>query len=229
LRILTANLLNGRADPTALAEILEQERIDVAAVQELGSRQVPAIESVLPCGKLEARDDHCGMGIALRHPAEVTRLPLRDRDARVARLGTGDWPGLPGLVEVLNVHLQAPHARPFKSFSIRRDQVAGIERYLEGQGPARRILVGDLNATPVWPAYRRLAARLPDLVAGHAEERGHTARRTWGPWPGAPRLLRIDHALGAAVRAAHVERIEIPGSDHSAVLLEIDFGEPSAG
>ncbi|MDJ0786373.1 MAG: endonuclease/exonuclease/phosphatase family protein [Myxococcota bacterium] len=224
MRILTANLLNGRARPDEIAELIERHRVDVGAFQELAPRQAAAIQEVLPHGKLEPQHDHHGMGIALRRPGEVTRLPLHRRDGRVARLAVEDWPGLPAMVEILNVHIQAPHVRPIQSASIRKAQVEGIERYLESPGPACRLLVGDFNATPAWPAYRRLARRLDDLAHHYATERGERAARTWGPWHGFPRLLRIDHVLGTDARARHVERIEIPHSDHSAVLVEVSIG-----
>lgn len=221
LRILTANLLNGRARPDAIAEVVHSHRVDVAAFQELGPAQAAAIAAVLPHGKLEPALDHNGMGIALRRPGEVRRLPLPHRDARVAELAAADW-GTRHAVEIVNLHVQAPHSVwPWVARARRRAQVSGVTRYLTASPRPSRVLVGDLNATAIWPAYRRLADHLPDAAVHHARRRGDRPRRTWGPWPGAPRLLRIDHVLASGLEPLHVETIGIAGSDHHAVLVEL--------
>jgi endonuclease/exonuclease/phosphatase family metal-dependent hydrolase len=222
LRILTANLLGGRADAEALAELIERLRVDVAAVQELGEESARAIAEILPYGKLEPDAEDTGLGIAMRRPGEVRRLPLPHRDAHVAELAPGDWPGLPGPLEIVNVHLQAPHATwPWVTLAHRRGQVTALTGYLSAAERARRVVVGDLNATPLWPAYRELARHVPDAIAAHARRRGARAARTWGPWPGAPRLLRIDHVLARGIAVLHAETVELPGSDHHGVLVEV--------
>jgi endonuclease/exonuclease/phosphatase family metal-dependent hydrolase len=99
--------------------------------------------------------------------------------------------------------------------------VTALTGYLSAAERAHRVVVGDLNATPLWPAYRELARHVPDAVATHARRRGARAARTWGPWPGAPRLLRIDHVLARGIAVLHAETVELPGSDHHGVLVEV--------
>ena len=222
IRLLTANLLNGRADPAALARLLREREIDVAALQELGDEQAAAVAEVLPFGKLEPADDYNGMGIALRRPAEVRRLPLRFRDARVTELSPAEWPSLAAPLEVMNLHIQPPHSLPpWASLLRRRDQLRAVAAYLAAVPRDHRVVAGDLNATPRWPVYRQLAALVPDAVERHAREQGHRPPLTWGPWPGAPRLLRIDHVLAHGVRVVHCETVAIRGSDHHGVLVEV--------
>ena len=43
-----------------------------------------------------------GLGIALRRPAQIDRLTLDRRDARIARLDPAEWAGLEREVEVVN-------------------------------------------------------------------------------------------------------------------------------
>jgi endonuclease/exonuclease/phosphatase family metal-dependent hydrolase len=161
------------------------------------------------------------MGIALARPAQVRRLPLPRRDAWVADLSAAEW-GPHAPLEIMNLHIQAPHSLPpWRTFAERRGQIAGVAAYLDSVPCSRRVLVGDLNATPLWPAYRRLARHLTDEVLGHAERVGRPVRPTWGPWPGAPRLLRIDHVMGNGVTAVQVEPIRIVGSDHDALLVDL--------
>jgi endonuclease/exonuclease/phosphatase family metal-dependent hydrolase len=221
LRVLSANLLYGRADAEALVELVRALDVAVAAVQELGPRQAEALAGVLPHGKLEPTPDGKGLGIALRHPGEVERLALPERDARVARLAPGAWPSLPRSVEILNAHLANPVIGVPAAWRHRRGQVAGLTAYLARAEPCPRALVGDLNATPLWPAYRRLAAELEDAALLAAARAGRAPEPTWGPHPGAPRLLRIDHVLVDAFDVLDFRVFRLPGSDHSAVVADL--------
>jgi endonuclease/exonuclease/phosphatase family metal-dependent hydrolase len=239
-RVVTANLLNGRADPAAFADLVAGLDADAVAVQELAPPQAAALARVLPHGRLDPRWNHLGMGIALRAPAPVDLVSLPYRPAYVARLGgpgprpagepaaPGPAGGRPPALEILNVHLAAPHVRPLtRALGVRRGQVAGLTAYLAAAPACARVLVGDLNSTPLWPAYRRLTARLADAARVAAAGNGHRPARTWGPWPGAPRLFRIDHALveGLGVGACRV--LPVRGSDHSAVVVDLEPWPPA--
>ena len=83
------------------------------------------------------------------------------------------------------------------------------------------MLVGDFNSTPLWPAYHRVCARMNDAALMVARRRGERPARTWGPWSGAPRLLRIDHGFVAGAEPEGFRVVEVPGSDHSAVVLDV--------
>jgi endonuclease/exonuclease/phosphatase (EEP) superfamily protein YafD len=224
LRVMTANLWFRRSDPAALMRALEEVQPDVLAVQELGPEQAEAIASVLPHGLLDPRDDYEGMGIALLHPAPVTSIALPRRDARVARLAPGTWPGLEAPVEIVNVHVLAPHALPpWRTWQTRFRQVRGLVRWLDANPHGARVVCGDLNATPAWPAYRRFAERLTDVVRAHAERSGSKPAATWGPWHGAPRLLRIDHVFASGGRVIDLRTVPLRSSDHSALVVDFEF------
>lgn len=219
IRVLTANLWNGGADPAGVAEVVEAWAVDVACTQELAPEQAEALARVLPHGCLEPARDHTGMGIALRRPAGLRRLELAGRDAWVAELDPAHWPGLAECLEVISVHIVGPHL--LRGWRQRRGQLHALERYLDGAGPRPRLLVGDLNATPLWPVYRRLTRRLHDGPADVARRRGARPQRTWGPTPRSPRLLRIDHALVAGVHVEDAHVVPLPGGDHSALLVDL--------
>jgi len=229
LRILSANLWNGRADPDGFAELLEREGVDVACVQELAPEQAGALARALPHGVLEPADDYTGMGIALRQPAEPASLPLRYRPLRAARLDPKDWPGLSDPVSVWNVHVRAPHSFPqHVSWATRRAQLRGLLAHMRGDaaGP-RLVLVGDFNATPVWPVYRSVAREIEDVARAAARRAGRRPARTWGPlWRRLPRvrLLRIDHAFARGVEVTGVRCLDVPGSDHDAVCVDVALG-----
>lgn len=229
LRILTANLWNGRADPEAFAALVEREGVDVVCVQELAPEQAGPLAAVLPHGALEPSRDYKGMGIALRQPAEVASLPLRFRPVRAARLDPKEWPGLADPVAVWNVHVRAPHGFPqHVAWATRRAQLSGLMDHLGAAAVERRlVVVGDFNATPIWPVYRRVARQLDDVALSDARRSGRRPARTWGPvWRHAPRLrlLRIDHAFARGVEVSQVRSLRVPGSDHDALCVDIPLG-----
>jgi endonuclease/exonuclease/phosphatase (EEP) superfamily protein YafD len=220
-RIVSANLWNGAADPAAFAELVTRLGADAVATQEMNSAQAEALSRALPHGKLEPADNYQGMGIALREPARVHRVALPYRDARVAdirwSLPTGGHLDL----ELLNVHFHAPHNSPGWGIAHRRGQLRGVVRHIVAAPQRRRVLVGDLNATPVWPVYRRLTAHLTDAAVAAAQRRGLAPRPTWGPWPSAPRVLRIDHALVHGVAVEDFRVVPVVGADHSAIVVDL--------
>jgi endonuclease/exonuclease/phosphatase family metal-dependent hydrolase len=224
LRVLSANLQNGGADPDALAGLVESLRADVVCVQELAADQAAALCEVLPHGSLEPHHAHMGLGVALRHPAEVRRLPLSFRDGRVVRLEPGGWPGLAEAIEIVNVHIVAPTCGAhWRSPRRRGDQLRGLLAHVDASPAQRRVVVGDFNATPVWPVYRGVASRLQDVHRTLARERGVRPRRTWPAWPWlrGVRLLRIDHCFAHGLRVEAVRVVPVPGSDHDGLAVDI--------
>lgn len=222
-RIVSANLWNGGADPESFAALVAKLAADAVAMQEMTPEQADAVARELPYGQLDPARDHSGMGIALRRPAaRVHRLGLPCRDARIAEVCLQHAAGASLDFEILNLHIQAPHAvARWGVLRRRRGQLLGIVRHVDASPHRRRVLIGDFNATPLWPLYRRLAARLTDAAVAAARHHGRPTARTWGPWPGSPRLLRIDHAFvhGLAVADFHV--LPIAGGDHSAIVVDL--------
>ncbi|MEM9175066.1 MAG: endonuclease/exonuclease/phosphatase family protein [Myxococcota bacterium] len=222
IRVFSGNLWWGRAESRALVDLIRRHEIDVFCAQELGWENAEAIADELPHGRLEPTDHFAGMGIALRHPADYAQIPLYFRPARHVVLEPGAWSGLDRPISLINVHFQAPHAmRPFPSSRVRAKQAAGIEAFVEANPSDARLVVGDYNATPLWPLYRRLARRFSDAAIQSAQREGRPIARTWGPSDRAPRLLRIDHALVRGLRVDDFRVVEIPGSDHSGLLFDI--------
>jgi endonuclease/exonuclease/phosphatase family metal-dependent hydrolase len=202
---------------------------DVVAVQELVAAQADALAAVLPFGRLDPARDYTGMGIARRSPGVVARLPLARRDAYLTEVELASARG-GTTVEIVNVHIIAPHAGPpWRALAARRAQLRGLEAHVGGSPERCRVLVGDFNATPLWPVYRRLTRRLQDGAWEAVRGNGGRPARTWGPWPGAPRLLRIDHVLVCGVTVHAVRVVDLPGSDHSALVVDLALPDGAGG
>lgn len=232
LRLMTANCLHRfGVEPSVLADFVRREAPDVLALQELSIAQARALESLgdYPHGTVDPRDDSFGLGLLLRHPAEMYRLRLPLRDAWIAEidlrtLGAIPQEGSAEALQITNVHLTAPHhLPPWRMLWQRRQQVQAIDAHLRSKAPARQILLGDLNSTTLFPAYHALRARFRDAALIAASRNGGRTHATWAPRPGWRPLLRIDHALvDSSIDVESVRVLPLAGSDHSAVLVDVN-------
>jgi endonuclease/exonuclease/phosphatase family metal-dependent hydrolase len=213
------NLASGRARLSGIETLLDELEPDVVAAQELAPPQAEVLARRFSFGKLDPAYDFTGMGIALRQPANTWRLPMPYRDAFVAEIPLAETTGSHDRVEILNVHIAAPHMMPpWLTWSRRRGQLRALETHVAATARPRAI-VGDLNATSLWPVYRRLRAHLADAAVEWGRERGTRPAPTWGPR--APRLFRIDHALVQGLRVIDVQVRPIQDSDHSALAVDV--------
>lgn len=220
IRVLSCNLRKGRAAPDALRSMIERHHIDVVCAQELGDTLAKNLACVLPEGRLSPSATGCGLGIACRRPVSVKPLALGCRDGLVATLSPLDWSQLGRAIELVNVHILAPHTWPyFPRRGRRAEQVRRLLDYLAANPTTARTVVGDFNATPLWPAYRAIAARYRDSVADLLPHPPRT-------WPnlsrrGVPGLLRIDHCFASGMRVVRSELFALPGSDHYGLCLDL--------
>lgn len=216
IRVITANLLNGRAAPSVLRRLIRAERPHIFAAQELAPNAARVLEEEFPHGRLDPRVDYHGVGLALRYEADVKRLPLAHRDGLQTVLEQGTWPELGRPVEIISVHLANPILRPVRrSMEIRRRQTEQLLGHVSNRRP--RVLTGDFNASPLWPLYRRLSAEMTDAARATESE-----SRTWAPTWWMPRLLRIDHVFVQDLTPVRVRVRRVRRSDHSAVIADLD-------
>lgn len=225
LRVMSANLRRGRADPAHLAGLVREHEIDALGLQELGPPQAEVVAEALPYGRLMPAADASGIGLALRRPARVELVPMAFRPLLSARLVPGDWPGLRADVELASAHVAAPHVRPYGSGpGHRRRQVRDLEGWLAQRRTSSRVLVGDFNATPAWPLYRRIAAHGADAARTLAGLGGGRPAPTWGPTDAGRRWLRLDHAFVSGLEVTGFEVLPLPGSDHHAIVVDLQIG-----
>lgn len=226
LAVLGSNVWIGQADPVALGERIHRERPDVVVLLEAGDRfrraLTPEIDhlgyrgwSAAP-GRTEveaagAGDHACTTVLAAPALGAVTvRTVTRDTASGWIEL-TG---GALGDTRILAVHPAV--LRPSRTPEWRRelDRLAG----LVADDPRPTVVVGDLNATCEHRALQPVLRR----VRSAAAEVGRARTATW-PAGRSHRLgVAIDHVLvSAAVGVGSVEILDVPGSDHRAVLARL--------
>jgi len=199
LRVLSANLWNGRAHAEGFAALVEQLEIDVVAVQELARRRRTRSDAACRTHPRTRRrlQRH---GHRQPHPPggapPGAAQPRRPR--RRAAPARGD--GAPVAVELVNIHVEAPHNTPtWRTVERRRGQWRALERHLRAN-PHRPRWCRRLQldaAVAVLPAHRRPPARRgADPRGAHRRSR----RAHLGPLARRPRLLRIDHASSITSR-----------------------------
>jgi len=218
-RLFTANLLKDRVDPAGLALVLDRYRPDIVVVQELGPVAAGVIAERYESHDLRPASEHKGRGMATRFDAEFDTLELPWRAGGWARLRTDGRQLL-----VASIHLLNPVNFPWWVTARRRgEQLDALFRWAEATGADLPLVVaGDMNASPIWPAYRRLAARWSDLVDEAAGSEGSRPDPTWAWRPGWPRVLRIDHVFGVGVQGTAAAVEPLPGSDHAALIVDVE-------
>ena len=227
LRVLTANLLAGRAGAEAVAELVCRKHADVLFVQELTDGAAARLEraglgDLLPHRVTQPMRHGAGDGIYARYPLRGGPLAAPASAAWcTARL---DLPS-GQFVQLACIHASPPQPPWAPGVTARwRSQLSALPA--PGAGP--RILAGDFNATLDHAQFRRLLRR---GYVDAASQAGHGLSLTWGPQPGRrPALLAINHVLvdrrcAVVTTSAH----RLTGSDHRALYAELRLPAPLAG
>ncbi len=215
MRLVTMNLLGGRGVPADLERFLRVVRPDVVCAQEVGHDAGRILERWYPYGRVEPAFRAMGRALVASVPVDVDDVPMPFRSGLTTTLPAEC---ALGGARLIGVHLANP-IDPFTGPSVRRGQLRALVPLLAGDDPL--IVAGDMNATPIWPAYRRLAGHLSDLVEEHADRSGVTPPRTWAKRPGGAVLLRIDHVFGRGVVAKRVDVDRLIGVDHLPVIVDL--------
>jgi len=227
LRVLTVNMLVGRADAESVVGLVQATGADVVFLQELTDGALArlhkaGLDSVLSYQVLEPTNfGPKGSGIYARYPLrDGLEVPPASRSRPVARLDISPEQS----VELVCVHLRPPRGAQSPGGAARwRAEMAMLP------GPSDDvpvILAGDFNATLDHTRFRALL-RLGYVDA--AVQVGRGLIPTWGPRPGGEvALLAIDHILvdqRCAVRTVSVH--SLPGTDHRALYAEIQLPRPA--
>lgn len=217
---MTANVLRDAVDTAHLGDLIDRVDPGLVFLQEMTEEAAGVLADRFDHHFLSPSEEFEGRGVASKRAAECGSIDLPRR--------AGTW----AKVEVegkslvaAGVHMSNPIQFPWwRSIRERRDQVDAILAWADAQESDGLIIAGDMNASPAWPVYRRLAHRFDDLAAEAAVENGGKPGPTWGWRPGWPRMLRIDHVFGSGVKAIATQVEPVRGSDHHALIVDIKIG-----
>lgn len=215
LRLLTLNVNTENTSYDRAEEEILRQSPDVCFLMEVNREwceRLRGLTNTYPYALLEPREDNFGVALFSR---------VSWRDARIVTLGEA---GLPSVEATLDWHgrtvrLLGTHPLPpwgeWRS-RLRNDQLAAVAAYLRSRSQPW-VLLGDLNATPWSPHFRRLAAQAgaSDTLRGF----GYQAS-----WPTSVPVLGIplDHALVSAGTVAVDRRLtDNVGSDHRGVVVTL--------
>ncbi|MGV0871979.1 endonuclease/exonuclease/phosphatase family protein [Mycolicibacterium sp. XJ879] len=224
IRVLSSNLRKGQAEPSSFVE-LAREYADVIVAPELTPEEVrhfsqAGIEEDFPYAALSPAPGAGGMGLWSRFPL-VRLSPGKQRNTTViaARLRV---PGTRFDPLVAGVHVISPVTAEADSFSRWQSGISGIKATLnnltEKAGPAAVIVAGDFNSTPDMRQFRDL---LTDGYRDAVEQTGAGFAPTFPSNKWFPPVLVIDHILTRNAAASSIRTVNIPGSDHRALLATI--------
>jgi endonuclease/exonuclease/phosphatase (EEP) superfamily protein YafD len=216
LRVMTSNMLLGGADPGAIVRLVQDNKVDVLALQEFTPRGRQALERsglgrLLPYSSLGDEPGASGSGLYSRFP--ITGGGDRRYGGGFRQAYGTVQPAGAGPLVIESVHPRAPvspeYNRPWQ-----RDLADQPEP--EADGPPR-ILLGDFNATLDHRSLRRL------IGTGYRDAGDATGKGLVATWPfaahsGVPKVtidhVLVDRRIGVRRLSAH----RIPDSDHRALI-----------
>lgn len=226
IRVLSSNLRKGQADASAFVG-LARASADVITVSELTPEAVrryvaAGISAAFPYRVLEPKPGAAGIGLWSRFPLVASPVTERNITMAAARLKV---PGV-GIDPVVgSVHIISPVAadgRP--SFGAWRSGITSLRaqlgRFADAAGPGTVVVAGDFNSTPDMRQFRDL------LTNGYRDVVDQTGAGLAPTFPSdawIPPLITIDHVLTRQARAASTRTIDVPGSDHRALLATVEI------
>ncbi|MFI6788467.1 endonuclease/exonuclease/phosphatase family protein [Nonomuraea sp. NPDC050383] len=216
MRVLTLNMLFGKADPQAVMDLVHRLDPDVLNTQELTPGAVEELDALglktlMPNRVLQAEWSATGSGLFSKYPMEAMPelAPSVGHNMPAARIS------LPGgkPIELLDVHPFPPLGRQAADWS------QALGELPAASADVVRVLAGDFNASLDHASMRGVLSR---GYKDAADEVGAGLIPTWPANKRVPPIITIDHVLvdrRVAVREVSVHTV--PGTDHRAVFAEL--------
>lgn len=223
LRVLSSNIQKGEAD-TASFIALAVDSADIITMSELTAEAAArfregGLRKTFPYSVLIPRPGAGGMGLWSRYPLRALRASKYGSNFIAARVRV---PGVPNDPLVASVHLMSPLAGGANTFDEWDHRITAAKSefadYAESAGPAAVIIAGDFNATPDMRQFRDL------LDVGYRDaviQTGAGFSPTYSPHPAIPPLITIDHVLTRNSATQSIHTVDVPGSDHRALLATV--------
>jgi endonuclease/exonuclease/phosphatase (EEP) superfamily protein YafD len=217
VRVMTANLHYGTADPSRVIALVRAERPDILVLVELTPRSAVTLDRAglrreLPERVPRARTGGAGTAIYARVPVRPAGRAHTRFESPRATLELG------GRTLTVQATHPAPPVPRHLAPDWRRDLDAVRAAVTEVRGPL--VVMGDFNATLDHPRFRSILGAA-DLRDAH-DALGRGLVGTWPEDSRVPAFAHLDHVLVS--RELSVRRVRehpLPGSDHRAVVADL--------
>jgi endonuclease/exonuclease/phosphatase (EEP) superfamily protein YafD len=216
---MTANLRLGHGSADAVVAAVGAHHVDILALEELTAPERQRLDAaglnrVLPYSVSDPRPGAGGVGLWSRY-----RLTARTARAYVDLNLVSAKAAIPGTqlpAQLIALHMPSPWPEPPGSWLANVGRLPSVLRDLGGHGAV--LVGGDFNATPDVGQFRHL---LVDGYRDAAEQAGAGITRTFPSDRWYPPLIAIDHVLTRDAVARSLDTVEIPGSDHRALVVTV--------
>lgn len=224
VRLLSANLRLGRADVASFVE-LARASADAITLSEMTPHWVrrfhaTGIRTEFSYSVLVPAPGAGGFGLWSRFPLDVV-TPMKGGAMIAARV---QIPGMRVEPVIASLHIINPLAFHGKAFEEWRSGIAAAKERMAGladaAGPVAVFVAGDFNSTPDMRQFRDLR------IGGYrdaVEQTGAGYAPTFPSYPLIPPLVTIDHVLTRNAGVSSIRTIDLPGSDHRALLATVDL------
>jgi endonuclease/exonuclease/phosphatase (EEP) superfamily protein YafD len=226
VRVFTANVRMGEANPRALLDIANQ-KADVVILEELTPELADALDQhgirdTFPYQALEPGEYGAGVGIWSRYP-----ITLSERIEGYRLKMVSAYISIPGTQQdtvFVATHLPGPWPQDIEPWREEIDRLPATLGTIKDEAGQRPVIVaGDFNATYDMAPFRKL---LTNGYADAAEQSGAGITRTFAAGSSVPPLLGIDHVLTYNATAGDVQTVRVPGSDHLGILATVRLTTP---
>jgi endonuclease/exonuclease/phosphatase (EEP) superfamily protein YafD len=215
--VMTSNLKVGAADPQAVVDAARSHHVDVLMLEELtpGIRhalRAAGLDELFPHSAADPRDGGAGTGLWSRYPLTDTHV-RRDLGFSFVTARTH----LPsGETTLAALHVFGPY--PQAQFGRWKSDMSAYPGVLDALTGPTVLIGGDFNATPDDAQFRAvLGSRYLDA----ARQAGAGYTPTWPANRWYPPLITIDHVVTQGAVARSADTVDIPGSDHRALVVSV--------
>ncbi|RVW07493.1 endonuclease/exonuclease/phosphatase family protein [Prescottella agglutinans] len=226
VRVMQANIKVGQADPSALVRTVRDRDIDVLTVQELTDESIAGLHAA-------------GLDDLLPHRFVVSYGPGGEGGGIYSRLPLSNTRNLDSFLSAnlsadLDVGLREPlvlfavHPAPAYLFPapVWAAELRKLHSEFESSAVRDNVVVsGDFNASYTQRQYRAL---LTDGYADAADQLGAGLVPTMPAGRRIPALIGIDRMITKGAVATRLERIDIAGSDHHGLVVDVRLTNPVA-
>lgn len=214
--VMQANVLFDGADPNAFVRQVRDNHVEILTVDELtpGAAEAFAkagLVDVLPYRYIEPATFATGTGIYSRYP--LSDLVSHDGYLMNQLSASVDVPRL----GPLTVHAMHP-IQPLYGSADWVSELNRVRGILDRSNPGRPAIAGgDFNATFDHAQFRALLGRFDD--ATDQAGAGYLLTYPTDKWTGP--MVGVDHILVSGGVASDVRTVDLPGSDHRALVATV--------